>query len=380
MMKSPPAGVSLSEMKKQNKHVETWVSILSDAGSIPAASTKIILRFFSNLANESEHFGRRTLYIMTGKINTWIKRGLFLFLLLLVVAAPLFAQKKTDVLLKFSTQDRTMRIVLESEELFLTNTKTTTSASQIRIEFPGLFHLRSPEELPFEISSTNKLLTINLKEKGEIKLFKLSSPARIVLDIQRGEKQSVQIPFKTFVIDAGHGGYDYGITSHDMKEKDINLSLAQDLDTVLSKKAKKVFLTRKGDQYMSLLERVKFANQKTPDIFLSIHSSMSDNFVLYLPKFRTEGSNEMVDQYSLSSRQKKYIGKSKALSESIGKALKDEFKKSVIYREMSLPILISIGTTSAVIEYPSPQFITYDQPMKMRLLNAITSGLATYGQ
>jgi len=380
MVKSPSAGVSSSEMKKQNKHVETWVSILSDAGSIPAASTKIILRFFSNLANESEHFGRRTLYIMTGKINTWIKRGLFLFLLLLVVAAPLFAQKKTDVLLKFSTQDRTMRIVLESEELFLTNTKTTTSASQIRIEFPGLFHLKSPEELPFEISSTNKLLTINLKEKGEIKLFKLSSPARIVLDIQRGEKQSVQIPFKTFVIDAGHGGYDYGITSHDMKEKDINLSLAQDLDTVLSKKAKKVFLARKGDQYMSLLERVKFANQKTPDIFLSIHSSMSDNFVLYLPKFRIAGSNEVVDQYGLSSRQKKYIGKSKALSESIGKALKDEFKKGVIYREMSLPVLISIGATSAVIEYPSAQFITYDQPMKMRLLNAITSGLATYGQ
>jgi len=82
----------------------------------------------------------------------------------------------------------------------------------------------------------------------------------------------------------------------------------------------------------------------------------------------------------LSSRQKKYIGKSKTLSESIGKALKDEFKKGVIYREMSLPILISIGATSAVIEYPSAQFITYDQPMKMRLLNAITSGLATYGQ
>jgi hypothetical protein len=54
-MKSLPAGASLSEMKKQNKHVETWVSILSDAGSIPAASTKIILRFFSDSANESEH-------------------------------------------------------------------------------------------------------------------------------------------------------------------------------------------------------------------------------------------------------------------------------------------------------------------------------------
>jgi N-acetylmuramoyl-L-alanine amidase len=324
---------------------------------------------------EKEHF-----YIMADKISRWIKRGIFLLLIPLVIAVPLFAQKKPDVLLKFSTQDRIMRIVLESEESFLTNAKTTTSVSQIKIEFPGPFHLRSPEELPFEIVPTDKLLTINLKEKGEIKLFKLSSPARIVLDIQRGEKQPVQIPFKIFVIDAGHGGYDYGITLNDMKEKDINLSLAQDLNVALSKKGKKVFLTRKGDQYMSLLERIKFANQKTPDAFLSFHSSMSDNFVLYLPKFKTGGLNEMVDQYSLSSNQKKFMGKSKALSESIGKALKDEFKKNIIYRELPLPILISIGTPSVVIEYPSPTFITYDQPMKMRLLNAITSGLAMYGQ
>jgi N-acetylmuramoyl-L-alanine amidase len=317
---------------------------------------------------------------MTGKINRWIKRGVFLLLIFLVIAVPLFAQKKTDVLLKFSTQDRIMRIVLESDEPFLTNAKTTTSTSQIKIEFPGPFHLKSPEELPFEIVPTDKLLTINLREKGEIKLFKLSSPARIVLDIQRGEKQSVQIPFKIFVIDAGHGGFDYGITSNNTKEKDISLSLAQDLDITLSKKGKKVFLTRKGDQHMSLIERVKFANQKSPDIFLSFHSSMSENFVLYFAKFKPEGSNEIVDQYSLSSRQKKYIGKSKSLSDVLGKALKDEFKKSVIYREMPLPILTSIGSPSVVIEYPSPEFITYDQPMKKRLINAIINGLAAYGQ
>jgi N-acetylmuramoyl-L-alanine amidase len=317
---------------------------------------------------------------MTGNINRWIKRGVLLLLISLVIAVPLFAQKKTDVLLKFSIQDRIMRIVLESEEPFLANAKTTTSTSQIKTEFPGPFNLKAPEVLPFEIVPTDKMLTINLKEKGEIKPFKLSSPARIVFDIQLREKQSVQTPFKIFVIDAGHGGYDYGISSKGMKEKEIALSLAQDLDNTLSKKGKKIFLTRKGDQYMSLLERIKFANQKNPDVFLSFHSSMSDNFVLYLPKFKTGGLSEVFDQYSLSSRQKKYSEKSKALSESIGKALKDEFNKSVIYREMSLPVLISIGTPSVVIEFPSLQFITYDQPMKTRMINAIASGLAAYGQ
>ena len=226
----------------------------------------------------------------------------------------------------------------------------------------------------------DKVLTINLREKGEIKLLRLSSPARLVFDIQKGEKQAVQMLPKIFVIDAGHGGYDFGITSGNTKEKDLSLGLAQDLETILSKKGKKVFLTRKGDQYMSLIERIKFVNQKTPDVFLSLHSSMSENFVLYVAKFKDESSDEIVDLYSLSSRQKKYIGKSKALSENIGKALKDEFNKSVIYREMSLPILNSTSAPSVMIELPSPRSTVYDQQMRTRLINSIIKGFAAYGQ
>ena len=315
-----------------------------------------------------------------GKFFAKVKKGFLLFLLPLIISSPLFAVKKTDVMLKFSSKDKIMRIVLEAEDPFLTDSNITTSASQIKIAFPGQFELMTPKEPPFEIISTNKLLTINLKEKVEIKLFRLSFPARIVFDIQKGEKQPVQVLSKIFVIDAGHGGYDYGITSNNAREKDLNLSLAQELESVLSKRGKKVFLTRKGDQYQSLFERIKFANQKTPDVFLSLHSSMSEDFVIYLAKFKPEGQNEAVDQYSFSSRQKKYVGKSKALSENIGKAIKEEFKGRVIYREMPLPILCSISAPSVLIEYPSPKYVSYDQSMKVKLINAIINGLASYGQ
>jgi N-acetylmuramoyl-L-alanine amidase len=330
------------------------------------------MKFFCN------SLGEKQLFIVMEKTYFQVKIGLFLFLILLVFAVPLFAQKKTDVLLKFSTQDKMMRIVLESEEPFLTNTKITTSASQIKIEFPRQFGLIAQKEPPFEAVATDKLLTINLKEQAETKIFRLSSPARIVFDIQKEKKQSIEILSKIFVIDAGHGGYDYGITSNNMKEKDISLSLAQDLDTILSKKGKRVFLTRKADQYMSLIERIRFVNQKTPDIFLSLHSSMSEDFVLYIAKFKAEGSNEMVDQYSLSSRQKKYVGKSKVLSEKIGNAIKEEFKKTVTYREMPLPVLNSAGAPAVFIEYPSAKSTIYDQPMRARLINAIINGFAAY--
>ena len=65
-------------------------------------------------------------------------------------------------------------------------------------------------------------------------------------------------------------------------------SLVKDLNALLSKKGKKVFLTRKVDQYISLSDRINFVNQKKPDVFISIHSSMSRNVVLYSPKFEEQ--------------------------------------------------------------------------------------------
>ena len=296
----------------------------------------------------------------------------------------LYAQKKTEVLLKFSKQEGLIRIVFEAEESFVNKTKITTLPSQIKIEFPGSFTLRTQKDLPFEVVPKGELLIIELKEKNEIKFFRLSSPARLVFDIQKKElqleKQSILILSKVFIIDAGHGGYDFGITSGDVSEKDISLSLAKDLSAAFSKKGKKVFLTRKTDQYVSLTDRINFVNQKNPDVFISLHFSMSEKFVLYSPKFEEQGSNEMVDLYNLSSRQKKYIGKSKALSESIGKAIKDEFKADVSYMEMPLPLLNSVGAPCVLIELPSPGFMVYDQQVRSKLVNSIISGITLYGQ
>ena len=74
---------------------------------------------------------------------------------------------------------------------------------------------------------------------------------------------------KIVFLDAGHGGYDYGIISKDSKEKDLNLLLAKDLNAALSKKGYKVFLTRKVDQSLSIFERIiARKQQKTRHIHL----------------------------------------------------------------------------------------------------------------
>jgi N-acetylmuramoyl-L-alanine amidase len=153
------------------------------------------------------------------------------------------------------------------------------------------------------------------------------------------------------------------------------LSLARDLGAVLSKKGKKVFLIRKADQYVSLSERIQYVNQRAPDIFISLHASMSRNFILYEPAFDEQDVND----YSLASNQRKYAGKSKVLSDSIEKAIMDEFQDNIIRRRMPLPLLNSVGAPSVFIEYPSPKIVSYDQPMKTRLVHSIVQGITAYG-
>jgi len=322
-----------------------------------------------------------------------VKKTVFLCILgLLLTAVSLPAQKKADVKMKYSKQSDLMRIVLESEESVIQKIKVTTSPSQIKLDFSEPFNLTGQRDLPFEIVPAERSLVINIKEKSETKIFRLVAPARLVLDIRKkeaqparqpektGEKQQVSPISKVFVIDAGHGGYDFGITSGSVNEKDLSLTLAKDLGAALSKKGKKVFLVRKVDQYVRLQERIGFVNQKGPDVFISLHTSMSGNFVLYGPRFEEQASGETSSAYILSLKQKKYAGKSKALSDGIEKALREAFNGDVIRREMPLPLLNSVGAPAVLIELPSPKLVAYDQQMKTRLINAVVNGIQANAQ
>ena len=78
---------------------------------------------------------------------------------------------------------------------------------------------------------------------------------------------------QTIVIDPGHGGKDPGaIGSNGTREKDIVLDIALRLRDLLQKTGGyKVLLTRDSDTFISLADRVKFANDHRADLFVSLH-------------------------------------------------------------------------------------------------------------
>ena len=73
------------------------------------------------------------------------------------------------------------------------------------------------------------------------------------------------------VLDAGHGGSDYGAIREGINEKDITLDVTQRVEAILRSKGYKTALTRNNDVYVSLEDRVEFSENEDPEIFVSIH-------------------------------------------------------------------------------------------------------------
>lgn len=74
------------------------------------------------------------------------------------------------------------------------------------------------------------------------------------------------------VLDAGHGGKDFGATYYGFVEKNIALSVATKAGKLLEQEDDvQVIYTRKTDVFMELSERAEVANSAAADVFISIH-------------------------------------------------------------------------------------------------------------
>jgi N-acetylmuramoyl-L-alanine amidase len=83
---------------------------------------------------------------------------------------------------------------------------------------------------------------------------------------------------KTIVIDPGHGGSDPGaIGFSGLKEKVVNISVAQQLVGLLNQAGANVVITRSGDQSVSHQQRMDLANSSNADLFVSIHANAFTN-------------------------------------------------------------------------------------------------------
>lgn len=143
-------------------------------------------------------------------------------------------------------------------------------------------------------------LTIDIQSLAEYKLFTLTKPHRLVLDLYplpsqpphvngttpKANNQSPSPPPSPqvakprpgddllIVLDPGHGGKDPGaLGRRGTREKDIVLKIAKRLRAMIRKELSgaKVLMTREKDVFIELEDRAEFANDKNADLFVSIH-------------------------------------------------------------------------------------------------------------
>lgn len=93
-------------------------------------------------------------------------------------------------------------------------------------------------------------------------------------------------PVRTVILDPGHGGLDTGRAGKDIREADLTLALALELEKLLQQRGYRVVLTRRQNNFVSEQQRARSTARKTDgsngeesgSIFISLHlnSARSD--------------------------------------------------------------------------------------------------------
>lgn len=114
---------------------------------------------------------------------------------------------------------------------------------------------------------------------------------------------------KRLVIDAGHGGKDPGALGSKSKEKEVTLSIAQELKRVLNENAPEieVVMTRDSDKFIELHKRADHVAEHNADFFISIHCNANNNKSAYGSETYVLGTHRAEDNMEVVMRENSVI-------------------------------------------------------------------------
>ena len=161
----------------------------------------------------------------------------------------------------------------------------------------------------------NTVITVYTKSLQGYKIYKKDK--YFVVSIGKPSKIYKNI----VVLDAGHGGYDFGAVHNKVNEKDLNFKM---IYTLMKSKFKsndgdtKVYWTRRSDTFITLDTRAKFAKKVGADMFISLHMNSALN---------TKANGTEV-YYSVSNNKKAKSG----------------LRSSILARKMKDKLISDLGT------------------------------------
>ncbi len=263
---------------------------------------------------------------------------LFLFVISIIFSGStsVLAAWITDIRF-WSAPDHT-RVVLDLTEQVQYEGSSLEKPPQYHLELKGVNLFTKKREVQVNDPYLSKIILSDL-EKDKIKLIfhqkkslninifplnpYLDKPHRLVIDLvdlaqekkeeEERQRQKEVRPkgTKTIAIDPGHGGEDPGAMGpRKTMEKDIVLKIGEKLIRQFSQnKEIQAFLTRKGDYFIPLEQRIKIAREYGAYIFISLHTDGSFNpqargssiYCLSLSGATDEAARVLADKENMSN-------------------------------------------------------------------------------
>ncbi|MFA4029137.1 MAG: hypothetical protein GDYSWBUE_001811 [Candidatus Fervidibacterota bacterium] len=284
---------------------------------------------------------------------------------------------------KVESADGVVRGVISTEGALRYRTFTLSNPYRIVVDFRGA-ELALPlgaQEVPKnEMIKEVRVGTPEIDGETVARVvFELFKPVRYrVMERQTGDGLTVELGTSplagtSIVVDPGHGGQDPGAISpagmfqRGLVEKELTLDIALRLHRMLTNSGATVTMTRYGDYYVSLEDRVYIANKLNPAAFVSIH----------LNSFPTPGAKSGTETYYFTPQ-------SKPLAEAIHRNLIAALglpdngireRRFYVLRNTNVP---SVLVEACYLNHPTDGALLMSEQFREKIALAIFNGLEEY--
>jgi N-acetylmuramoyl-L-alanine amidase len=292
-------------------------------------------------------------------LKRYLRRMLSVVLVLLPVA--LYATSSSLTSIRIIKMDAGARVVLFLTQPAELRHFIVENPKRLVMEFDQtklIAHLRNLTFPTSDITSirsgypnTHVLrLVLTLNSATQYSILPIEKSNRYVVDITRGKvvppvAVTIKKPTKnyfTVVIDAGHGGKDPGAVGvKGATEKDVVLAIAKQLAFLINQQPNmRAALTRNGDYFVPLRDRLKLARKGKADLFIAIHADS------YFNKSATGVSIYALSQRGATSEAARWIAKRENYSELGGVDLGELQDQSYLLRS----VLIDLAQTATITD------------------------------
>lgn len=239
-------------------------------------------------------------------INKWRLLGIIVGWVMLTIPVQVFALSNRITSIQIPHHTLATQIIIQSSSPMQPHVFTLAHPNRLVLDFPNtqlavklkslnithtvINNVRSgapvPSVLrlvfdinaPFNFNIMTKVPTQQLRvnitlPSTTIKIVKTVTTKRVI--VTKIETSTVtDNRFLTVMIDPGHGGKDTGaIGPSGIREKDVVLKISKQLADLINRTPKmRAVLTRNGDYYVTLHNRLVYARQNKADIYISIHA------------------------------------------------------------------------------------------------------------